>query len=193
MTNCQVSENWKSGPLMPHTTTTPAAYRKVEARPAASEVLLAKSPKNFEIRDGSFFMTQPLPPTTMLFLGEGSASGTDIHWQQTEACFARELPRARIESDRRVRPSHARSDADLNSRIQLAPDSKRMAKDSIHANPTSQLRISHAKRPPRAIRLRYRVSYSCAIRLAAKRSSNRARTTRLSNRPSSFTALIACS
>src|SRR3954452_7461857 len=59
MTNCQVSENWKSGPLMPHATTTPAANRKVEARPAASEVLLAKSPKNFEIRDGSFFMTQP--------------------------------------------------------------------------------------------------------------------------------------
>jgi hypothetical protein len=41
MTNCQVSENWKSGPLMPHTTTTPAASRKVEARPAASEVLFA--------------------------------------------------------------------------------------------------------------------------------------------------------
>jgi hypothetical protein len=73
MTNCQVSENWKSGPLMPHTTTTPAANRKVEARPAASEVWLAKSPKNFEIEDGSCLMISAFAPTTMLFRGKSSA------------------------------------------------------------------------------------------------------------------------
>lgn len=53
MTNCHVSEKWKTGPLMPEITTTPAASRKVEARPAASEARLAKSPKNLEIEDGS--------------------------------------------------------------------------------------------------------------------------------------------
>src|SRR5690242_16841835 len=60
MTNCHVSENPNSGPLVPQATTTPAANMKVEARPAANDVRLAKSPKNLEtceafLADFSFF------------------------------------------------------------------------------------------------------------------------------------------
>lgn len=53
ITSCHVSEKPKSGPLTAHTMTMPAAIMNVEARPAASEVLLARSPKNFETADGS--------------------------------------------------------------------------------------------------------------------------------------------
>ena len=54
ITSCHVSENPKSGPLISHTMTMPAAVMTVEARPAASEVLLASSPKNLEIPERFF-------------------------------------------------------------------------------------------------------------------------------------------
>src|SRR4051794_40309263 len=50
---------------MPHTTTTPAASRKVEARPAASEVWLARLPKNLEIDDGGWLMVLASPATML--------------------------------------------------------------------------------------------------------------------------------
>src|SRR4029453_274474 len=53
ITSCHVSEKPKSGPLIAHTKTTPAARIKVDARPAASDVLLARSPKNFDTLEGS--------------------------------------------------------------------------------------------------------------------------------------------
>jgi len=53
ITNCHVSEKPKMGPLTAHTITTLTANKKVVARPAASEVRLASSPKNLEIGDGS--------------------------------------------------------------------------------------------------------------------------------------------
>src|SRR6476619_923155 len=45
MTNCQVSEKPNNGPVIAQTRTTPAARIKVDARPAACDVLLATSPK----------------------------------------------------------------------------------------------------------------------------------------------------
>ena len=59
ITSCHVSEKPKSGPLTAHTMTMPAAIMNVEARPAASEVLLASSPKNFETADGSLAFALP--------------------------------------------------------------------------------------------------------------------------------------
>src|SRR3954453_336298 len=88
MTNCQVSENWKSGPLMPHTTTTPAANRKVEARPAASEVLFAKSPKNFEIGDGSCLMILGSTNDHNVVWAKSSALGTMVSGILCEMLFA---------------------------------------------------------------------------------------------------------
>ena len=54
ITSCQVSEKLNSGPLTPQITTIPAASMKAEARPAANDVRLARSPKNLEICEGSF-------------------------------------------------------------------------------------------------------------------------------------------
>jgi len=54
MTSCQVSENWNRGPLTAQAMMIPAASKKVDARTAANEVRLARSPKNFETREGSF-------------------------------------------------------------------------------------------------------------------------------------------
>ena len=48
MTSCHVSEKPNNGPLTAQTRRR-CSEMKVEARPAAKEVLLARSPKNFEI------------------------------------------------------------------------------------------------------------------------------------------------
>jgi hypothetical protein len=53
MTSCHVSEKPKSGPLTAHMITTLTARMKVDARPAAREVRLARAPKNLEVLDGS--------------------------------------------------------------------------------------------------------------------------------------------
>src|SRR3954465_11073278 len=45
MTNCQVSEKPNNGPVIAQTRITPAARIKVDARPAACDVLFATSPK----------------------------------------------------------------------------------------------------------------------------------------------------
>jgi hypothetical protein len=60
ITSCHVSEKPKSGPLTAHTMTTPAATIKVDARPAASDVLLARSPKNLDTLEGSLACFLPL-------------------------------------------------------------------------------------------------------------------------------------
>jgi len=58
ITNCYVSEKWKSGPDTAQTTTTLPARIKVLARPAAFEVqfaallkALVKAPESSELRD----------------------------------------------------------------------------------------------------------------------------------------------
>src|SRR3954454_2555666 len=106
MTNCHVSEKWKSWPLIPHPPTTPAAKRKVEARPAASEVLLAKSPKNFETGDGSCLIILASTTDQCCLGAKSSAFGNDGHtFAAYHDMLSRALPKAGIESDRRVRPS----------------------------------------------------------------------------------------
>ena len=69
MTSCHVSEKRKRGPLIAQATITPAANRKVDARPAASEVRLARSPKNFERREGSFVCFYMFTNITEFLLG----------------------------------------------------------------------------------------------------------------------------
>jgi hypothetical protein len=70
-----------TGPLIAQTTITPAASRKVDARAAASEVRFARSPKNFEMRDGSsvFFS---LLKTTSRARGETNTVGESSAWEE---------------------------------------------------------------------------------------------------------------
>src|SRR4051794_20010287 len=46
MTSCQVSEKWKNGPVIAHTTTVPSASAKTQARPTSREVAFATSANN---------------------------------------------------------------------------------------------------------------------------------------------------
>src|SRR6476659_3735342 len=61
ITSCQVSEKWKSGPVIAHTTTVPSASAKTQARPTSREMTLATSANSlFGVRG---------------FLGEGTRIG----------------------------------------------------------------------------------------------------------------------
>src|SRR6476660_1762768 len=84
ITSCHVSENPKSGPLTAHTRTMPAAVMNVDARPAASEVLLASSPKNFEIPEDSLAFSVPFMDSSPLCqpagkFGTAPASSLSVH------------------------------------------------------------------------------------------------------------------
>lgn len=46
MISCQVSEYWKIGPVIAHTTTTPEAITNVDARPAACDAAFAAFANN---------------------------------------------------------------------------------------------------------------------------------------------------
>src|SRR6476646_939728 len=43
ITSCQVSEKWKNGPVIAHTTTVPSASAKTQARPTSREMTFAAS------------------------------------------------------------------------------------------------------------------------------------------------------
>ena len=52
ITSCQVSENWKNGPVIAHTTTVPSASAKTQARPTSREVAFATSANSlFGVRE----------------------------------------------------------------------------------------------------------------------------------------------
>src|SRR3954451_7240964 len=83
MTNCQVSEKPKIGPVIAQTTITSTASINVVARPAASDVLFAASPNNSAILLG---VLRPLVCRDFRFKGSTiptvSLQATTQHFSQ---------------------------------------------------------------------------------------------------------------
>ena len=99
MTSCHVSEKPNNGPLTAQTTTILAATIKVEARPAAREVLLARSPKNFDIRDDflrPFYHPYSAPLSARGLIGTDRESSTREPSASPHLCVL-SVPRSKLQ------------------------------------------------------------------------------------------------